>query len=95
MTTLPVKMAFACAAGLALCAFPISIGHTVSGKIGLSVDAAQARIGRPMTPMSGAGVARRTYRRGAYGAYGAYGAGVYAPGVYRGCAWVNGVQVCR
>ena len=93
MTTLPTKLAFACATGLALCAFPISVRHTGSGVIGLSVDAAQARIGRPMTPMSGAGVARRTYRRGAY-ATGAYG-GYAAPGVYSGCAWVNGVRVCR
>ena len=45
-------------------------------------SAAEARIGRPLTPMSYAGVARRTTRRavavgaagGAYGAYGAYGA---------------------
>jgi hypothetical protein len=38
-----------------------------------------AVIGRPLTPMSYAGVARRTVRRSAYygGAYGAYGG--YAP----------------
>jgi hypothetical protein len=45
---------------------------------------AEARIGRPMTPMSYAGVARRTTRRSvAVGAGGAaaYGAsGYYAPG---------------
>jgi hypothetical protein len=34
---------------------------------------AQALIGRPLTPFSYAGVARRTARRG-YGAYGAYAA---------------------
>jgi len=47
------------------------------------VSEAQAVIGRPLTPMSYAGVARRTTRRavavgtaaGAYGAYGAYGPG--------------------
>jgi len=39
------------------------------------VTEAQAVIGRPLTPMSYAGVARRTTRR-AYGAYGAYGAPV-------------------
>jgi len=51
---------------------------------GLSfVSEAQAVIGRPLTPMSYAGVARRTTRRavavgtaaGTYGAYGAYGSG--------------------
>jgi hypothetical protein len=47
------------------------------------ISEAQAVIGRPLTPMSYAGVARRTTRRavavgtaaGAYGAYGAYGPG--------------------
>ncbi len=43
---------------------------------GSRVSTAEARIGRPLTPMSYAGVARRTTRRAAYGAaaYGAYGA---------------------
>jgi hypothetical protein len=44
--------------------------------LGLTVitDDAIAIIGRPLTPMSYAGVARRTVRRSAmvYGAYGAY-----------------------
>jgi hypothetical protein len=51
------------------------------------VASAEARVGRPLTPMSAAGVARRTTRRAVYGtaavgaaAYGAYGAyGAYAP----------------
>jgi len=47
------------------------------------LSSAEARIGRPLTPMSYAGVARRTTRRAvavgaagavAYGAYGAYAA---------------------
>jgi hypothetical protein len=41
------------------------------------VSKAEARIGRPLTPFSYAGVARRTTRR-AYG----YGAGVYGAGIY-------------
>ena len=60
---------------------------------GLFVTRAHAIIGRPMTPMSYAGVARRTTRRaygygaGAYGgAYGrAYGGAYAAPG---GCVQV-------
>jgi len=42
--------------------------------VSLSVDEAQARVGRPLTPVSVAGVARRQNRRAAYG-YGV-GAGV-------------------
>jgi hypothetical protein len=57
---------------------------------------AQAWIGRPLTPMSYAGVARRTTRRAyAYGAYGAaggyYGAPMYgAPAVYAPPVYADG-----
>jgi hypothetical protein len=37
------------------------------GGISLSVESAQARVGRPATPASVAGVARRTTRRAVYG----------------------------
>ena len=51
-------------AAAVLCAAPISLHQSLS----LSVDKAQARIGRPLTPGSVAGVhrrhVRRTYRRG-------------------------------
>jgi hypothetical protein len=47
--------------------------------VALSLNSAEARIGRPLTPMSVAGVHRRAYRHGAYYAtvnpgysYGAY-----------------------
>lgn len=43
------------------------------------VATAQARIGRPLTPLSGAGVARRTTRRAV--GYGAAGVGAAAAGV--------------
>ena len=42
----------------------------------LTLDSADARIGRPLTPMSVAGVHRRAYRRAVYGAA-AYGVGSY------------------
>jgi hypothetical protein len=63
-------------------------------KPGSLVTEASARIGRPLTPMSYAGVARRTTRRAAYG--GVYGAAVVAPA----CAQVVNVYgqittVCR
>jgi hypothetical protein len=54
----------------------LSIGWSEQGGVSLSVDSAQARVGRPLTPMSGAGVARRHYRRAGYG----YGAGVVGAG---------------
>ena len=42
----------------------------------LSLDSADAGLGRPLTPMSVAGVHRRAYRRAVYGAA-AYGVGSY------------------
>ena len=45
--------------------------------VALSLDSADARVGRPLTPMSVAGVHRRAYRRGAYGTA-AYGSSYYA-----------------
>ena len=42
----------------------------------LSLDSADARIGRPLTPLSVAGVHRRAYRRAVYGTA-AYGVGSY------------------
>jgi hypothetical protein len=51
------------------------------------VSSAEARIGRPLTPMSYAGVARRTTRRAiVYGGAAAAAAGAYA--VTPGCAQV-------
>jgi hypothetical protein len=49
--------------------------------VALSLDTADARIGRPLTPLSVAGVRRRAYRRAyrgaVYGGAAAYGAGSY------------------
>ena len=55
-----------------LCSAPVSIGwspiNVAFKSPSLSVDTAQARVGRPLTPMSVAGVARRTaYRSAVYG----------------------------
>ena len=62
---------FACV----LCATPLSLRLLPDGKMSLSTDTASAVIGRPLTPMSVAGVHRRAdrraYRRGYYG-YSAY-----------------------
>jgi hypothetical protein len=65
-------------------------GLTWSGNITLNdglASSAEARIGRPLTPMSYAGVARRTTRRAVvYGGAAAAAAGAYA--VTPGCAQV-------
>lgn len=55
------------------------------------VSVSEARIGRPLTPMSYAGVARRTTRRAVYGTA-AVAAGAAAAGAYvatPGCAQVT------
>ena len=68
---------------LAACAFSsaalLSFAWSEQSGLSLSVESAQARVGRPLTPVSVAGVARRQARRGVYGA-GAYGAGAVAAG---------------
>jgi hypothetical protein len=84
----PVKAAFVAAtAGLFLVA-PFSIEWSGDTGVKISLESAQARIGRPLTPLSGAGVVRRTTRRHLYGA-----PVVVAPACVR--VWVNGVYVCR
>ncbi len=65
-------------AGL-LAAIPFSVQWTPAKALSLSLDKAEARIGRPLTPMSVAGVNRRVHRRAYYGAaaVGAAAAGGY------------------
>ena len=46
-----------------LCAVPVSLQQSQDGSLSLSQDSAYARVGRPATPGSVAGVARRTTRR--------------------------------
>jgi hypothetical protein len=62
------------------CATLLSVNWSEQRGVSLSVESAQARVGRPLTPMSAAGVARRHTRRaygaaavGAAAAAGAYG----------------------
>ena len=68
--TVLVASAFTCAA-------LFSFGWSEQGGISLSIESAQARVGRPLTPVSVAGVARRQARRAAYG----YGAGAVGAGL--------------
>ena len=50
------------------CAAIFSFDWSKQDGILMSVESAQARVGRPLTPLSVAGVARRQTRRGVYGA---------------------------
>jgi len=67
----------AVAGAIVLAATPLSLRLSPTAAPSLSVDKADARVGRPLTPVSGAGVARRHNRRAAYG----YGAGVVGTGL--------------
>jgi len=66
-----------------LTAVPVSLNWSQQ-KLALSIDSAEARIGRPLTATSVAGVHRRAYRRAAYagvaGAALGYGVGSYYGG---------------
>ena len=68
------------------CATMLTFDWTEQKGVSLSVESAQARVGRPLTPVSVAGVARRQGRRAAVGAAvvgaGVVGAGVAAAGYY-------------
>jgi hypothetical protein len=75
-------MVFGVALGAAvLSAAPVSLQWSPADTIVVSVDKAEARVGRPLTPMSVAGVNRRMNRR-AY--YGAAAAGAYYHGAHCG-----------
>jgi len=58
----------ALAASSFACAALLSFTWSEQGGISLSVESAHARVGRPLTPVSVAGVARRQTRRAVYGA---------------------------
>jgi len=75
MTSRLVKIAIASATFA--CGMSLSVDSSGQRGVSLSVESAQARVGRPLTPVSVAGVARRQNRRAAYGyGYGAVGAGL-------------------
>lgn len=65
-----------------LTAAPLSPNLSSAGAPSISLDQAEARVGRPLTPMSVAGVNRRVHRRAYYGAAAA-GAAVYGGYRYR------------
>src|ERR1700733_13530884 len=62
------------------CATLFSFGWSEQRGASLSIESAQARAGRPLTPGSWAGVGRRNNRRAAYG----YGAAAVGAGLAAG-----------
>jgi hypothetical protein len=76
------------------CAAPLSLHWSPTNTLSLSVDTAKARIGRPLTPMSVAGVNRRVHRRAYYGAAAAGAAGYGYYNYARRCAYWH-AGVCR
>ena len=85
MSVLPRKLIVFTAA-----AFTLAGGLFWNGETAIDnglVSSAEARVGRPLTPMSYAGVARRTTRRAV-----AVGAGAAAAGAYYGSGCVQAVD---
>jgi hypothetical protein len=60
-------MKLSIAGSTVVCAALLSFSWSEQRGVSLSVESAQARVGRPLTPVSVAGVARRQNRRAAYG----------------------------
>jgi hypothetical protein len=70
-----------------------SFGWSHQSGVSLSVEKAEARVGRPLTPMSVAGVARRQHRRAAIGTAAAVGATASyytGAGYYAGSPYYSG-----
>jgi hypothetical protein len=77
-------------AAVVMCGIAGSVDWSKQDGLSFSVDTAQARVGRPLTPVSVAGVARRTTRRAVVG-------GAVVGGAAAACVrvLVNGRYVCR
>jgi hypothetical protein len=80
------RLTIVVAAAALLCGVPFSFDWSQEKGVSLSLDSAQAVVGRPLTPGSVAGVARRTARRNAFAA---------TPGAACHFVIVNGVRVRR
>ncbi|MDH2379876.1 hypothetical protein QDT69_00015 [Bradyrhizobium sp. CER78] len=66
---------------------PLSPHYSPAKVLSVSLDRAEARVGRPLTPMSVAGVNRRVHRRAYYGAAAAGAAAYGAYGYRRACGY--------
>ncbi|MDE2376855.1 hypothetical protein [Bradyrhizobium sp.] len=87
MTTNAKRLGLMLATAL-LAAAPVSPHFSPAELPSISLDRADARVGRPLTPMSVAGVHRRVHRRAYYGAaVGAAAYGGYRYYGYRRCGY--------
>jgi hypothetical protein len=77
------------AASVVVCGISGSLGWSETDGLSFSVISAEARVGRPLTPLSYAGVARRTTRRAVVGG------AVVGGAAYCHRVLINGVWVCR
>ncbi len=73
---------FTVAASTFLVATLFSFDWSAQNGASLSVEKAEARVGRPLTPVSVAGVARRHYRRTVVGTAAAVGAAAWGAGYH-------------
>ncbi len=85
------KRSLSCAtfAAVVLAAAPVSLHWSPTRTLSLSLDKADARVGRPLSPGSIAGVNRRVNRRTARRAYYGGAAAIGAAGAYYGAAGSN------
>jgi len=90
MRKLSIKQALLATATLAFGTLASISWSSSGGGPSVAVESAQARVGRPLTPVSVAGVARRTTRRAVVGGA---AVGAAASGCVR--VLVNGAYVCR
>ena len=84
--TRKLKVLGIAATAVFFCSSPLTLQWSPSHVPSVSLQQADARLGRPLTPMSVAGVNRRVHRRAYYGAAGAAAAGAAAYGVYNRAA---------
>jgi len=95
MKRVGLKQTFLIAAAVVVCGVFGSVDWSQSQGLSLSATSAQARVGRPGTPVSVAGVARRTTRRAVVGGAAVGAATVGVAGACHHRVLVNGAYVCR
>ena len=94
MKRVGLKQTFLIAA-VVVCGVFGSVDWSQSQGLSLSASSALARVGRPGTPVSAAGVARRTTRRAVVGGAAVGAATVGVAGACHHRVLVNGAYVCR
>jgi hypothetical protein len=81
---------FSVAASTFVVAALFSFGWSEQSGVSLSIEKTEAGVGRPLTPVSVAGVGRRQYRRAAIGTAAAVGATAWGTGYYAGSPYYSG-----